>query len=60
MANVSNAVGNRFVASLARPAQYDLWAVASKCERPEAEMRELARLQREAVASETPRLSVWA
>lgn len=36
--------GYKAVASLARPAHYELWAVASKCERPEAEMRELARV----------------
>lgn len=36
--------GYKAVASLARPAKYELWAVASKRERPEAEMRELARL----------------
>ena len=36
--------GFKIVASLARPAHFDLWALASKSERTEAEMRELATL----------------
>lgn len=44
------AAGYRTVVSMARPAQYELWAVASKNERPEAEMRQLARLHFPAAA----------
>jgi len=36
------AAGFRAVASMARPRLFDLWALASKCERGEAEMRALA------------------
>lgn len=36
------ASGFKMVASKARPAQFDLWAIASKSERTEEEMRQLA------------------
>jgi ubiquinone/menaquinone biosynthesis C-methylase UbiE len=36
------AAGFKMIASKARPAQFDLWAIASKSERTEEEMRQLA------------------
>ena len=39
-----HAAGFKAVATLARPQLFDLWAIASKRERSEAEMRELAAL----------------
>ena len=38
------AAGFKKIAAMARPAQFDLWAIASKSDRPDNEMYELVRL----------------